>query len=74
MAGVTPRAGVKDASMEKSLGLDWTSFVEVPLDVVMHYFYRAKKQSSILPLLQRLAWLEARDLTGWRDSANPPRS
>ena len=62
MAGVTPRASVKDASMEKALGADSTGFVEVPLDVVMHYFYRAKRQSSILPLSQRLAWLEARDL------------
>ena len=53
MAGVTPRASVKDASLEKSLGADSTSFVEVPLDVVMHYFYRAKRQSSILPLSQR---------------------
>ena len=62
MAGVTPRASVKDASLEKSLGADSTAFVEVPLDVVMHYFYRAKRQSSTLPLSQRLAWLEARDL------------
>ena len=62
MAGVTPRASVKDASMEKTLGADSTAFVEVPLDVVMHYFYRAKRQSSTLPLSQRLAWLEARDL------------
>ena len=36
MAGVTPRASVKDASMEKALGADSTAFVEVPLDVVMH--------------------------------------
>ena len=62
MAGVTPRASVKDASLEKALGADSTAFVEVPLDVVMHYFYRAKRQSSTLPLSQRLAWLEARDL------------
>ena len=62
MAGVTPRASVKDASLEKSLGADSTAFVEVPLDVVMHYFYKAKRQSSTLPLSQRLAWLEARDL------------
>jgi hypothetical protein len=62
MAGVTPRVGVKDASLEKSLGSDSTVFVEVPLDVVMQYFYTAKKQSSLLPLSQRLAWLEARDL------------
>ena len=62
MAGVTPRANVKDASLEKSLGADSTAFVEVPMDVVMHYYHRAKRQSSILPLSQRLAWLEARDL------------
>ena len=36
--------------------------MEVPLDVVMQYFYTAKEQSSLLPLSQRLAWLEARDL------------
>ena len=62
MAGVTPRASVRDASAEKTLGADSTTFVEVPLDVVMQYFYRAKRQSSALPLSQRLAWLEARDL------------
>ena len=62
MAGVTPRANVKDASLEKSLGADSTAFVEVPMDVVMHYYHRAKRQSSIMPLSQRLAWLEARDL------------
>ena len=62
MAGVTPRANVRDASAEKTLGADSTTFVEVPLDVVMQYFYRAKRQSSALPLSQRLAWLEARDL------------
>ena len=62
MAGVTPRAGVRDASLEKSLGADSTAFVEVPLDIVMQYFHRAKRQSSLLPMSQRLVWLEARDL------------
>ena len=50
MAGVTPRADVRDASSEKSLGAESTNFVEVPLDVVMAYYYRAKRQSSLLPL------------------------
>ena len=62
MAGVTPRADVRDASAEKSLGAESTNFVEVPLDVVMAYYYRAKRQSSLLPLSQPLAWLESRDL------------
>ena len=62
MAGVTPRADVRDASLEKSLGAESTTFVEVPLDVVMAYYYRAKKQSSLLPMSQRLTWLESRDL------------
>ena len=53
---------MRDASAEKTLGADSTTFVEVPLDVVMQYFYRAKHQSSALPLSQRLAWLEARGL------------
>ena len=48
--------------MEKSLGADSTNFVEVPLDVVMAYYYRAKRQSSLLPMSQRLSWLESRDL------------
>lgn len=30
----------------------------------MNYFYRAKRQSSLLPMSQRLAWVEARDLEG----------
>ena len=55
MAQVTPRAEFKDASLEKSRGAESTAFDEVPRDVVKAYYYRAKRQSSILPMAHRLS-------------------
>lgn len=44
------------------LGSDSCSAVEVPLDVVMAYHFRAKRTSSQLPMAKRLGWLQQRDL------------
>ena len=61
MAGVTAKTGV-DPKNEQGLGADSTLFVEAPLDIMMAYYFRAKRQCSQLPFGQRLQWLEARDL------------
>ena len=46
---------------DEGLGADTTKFVEVPLDVVLAYFYRAKRTAGQLPHGKRLSWLQCRD-------------
>lgn len=46
---------------DEGLGADTTKFVEVPLDVVLAYFYRAKRTAGQLPHGKRLSWLQRRD-------------
>ena len=53
--------GVADATREQTLGADSTEYVEVPLDTMLQYFYRAKRAVSGLLVNKRLAWLQARD-------------
>lgn len=36
-------------------------FVQAPLDVMLAYFYRAKRTTSLLPAAKRLQWLMMRD-------------
>lgn len=62
----------------EGLGADSTKYVEVPMDVVMAYFFRAKRTASQLPANQRLAWLQTRDcdersewVAKFRDSTLP---
>ena len=50
-----------DATKEQTLGADSTEYVEVPLDVMLQYFYRAKRAVAGLPVGKRLVWLQARD-------------
>ena len=76
MAGVTPRASVRDASLEKTLGADSTEFVEVPLDVVMHYFTEPRSNQARChhrrgwPGLSPKTWRTGQ--TGLRDIVNRP--
>ena len=53
LAGCQPIPGVADATKEQTLGADSTEYVEVPLDTMLQYFYRAKRAVS--------GWLQARD-------------
>ena len=62
MAGsssLAPPAG--DVIGFDSLGADATKYLEVPLDVAMAYFWRAKRTTCVLPMSKRLQWLKARD-------------
>ena len=61
LAGCQPIPGVADAAKEQTLGADSTEYVEVPLDTMLQYFYRAKWAVSGMPVNKRLAWLQARD-------------
>ena len=61
LAGVSATNGSPAASEEAKLGADSTQFVQVPLDVMMAYFHRAKKTTCMLPVGKRLPWLQLRD-------------
>ena len=50
-----------DATKEQTLGADSTAYVEVPLDIMLQYFHRAKRAVAGLPVGKRLAWLQAHD-------------
>ena len=54
--------GAPDAAQELSLGADTTKFVNVPLDVIYKYYFRAKRSTTVLPMAQRLQWLQTRDV------------
>jgi hypothetical protein len=58
-AGVT---GAPDAAQELNLGADTTKFVNVPLDVIYKYYFRAKRSITAMPMAQRLQWLQTRDV------------
>lgn len=62
LAGVTPVAGAPAASTEATVGADTTQFVQAPLDVLMEYFYRAKRSVAQITPQKRLHWLQHRDL------------
>ena len=77
MAGTTALNTAPGTDPE-GLGADSTKYVEVPLDVVMAYFFRAKRTAGQLPASQRLTWLQARDgeersewVAKFRDSTIP---
>ena len=62
MAGSSPLAPpAGDATGFDSLGADATKYLEVPLDVAMAYFWRAKRTTCVLPMSKRLQWLKSRD-------------
>ena len=52
LAGVAPLPGVGDPTKEFVLGANSTEFVEAPLDVLLQYYFPARKS---------LAWLQHRD-------------
>ncbi len=58
---MTPMSGAPTATTEAALGAESTKFVHAPLDVMMAYYFRAKRTTSMLPVAKRLAWLTARD-------------
>ena len=62
IAGASPVSGAPAAATEAVLGADTTQFVQVPLDIMQAYFFRAKRTASLLPQSKRLAWLQARDV------------
>ena len=47
---------------ETSIGAVTTLSVLVPLDIVMAYFWRAKRTCQTLPVVTRLRWLERQDV------------
>ena len=44
-----------------TLGADSALYAQVPLDVAMQYYFRAKRATYALPPGKRLAWLQTRD-------------
>ena len=62
MAGIAALSSTGSAASDNQLGADSSAFIQVPLDITMQYYFRAKRQSSLLPHGQRLTWLEARDV------------
>ena len=51
-----------EAVPETSIGAVTTLVVHVPLDIVMAYFWRAKRTCQTLPAATRLRWLERQDV------------
>ena len=62
LAGTGRVSGAPEAAREAVLGADSTSFVQVPLDVLLAYYYRARRVLQSLPHHKRLGWLQAQDL------------
>ena len=54
--------GALDAAQELNLGADTAKFVNVPLDVIYKYYFRAKRSITVMPISQRLHWLQTRDV------------
>ena len=63
MAGTAalPSPANPERPSDAALGADSTKYVAIPLDVVMAYFFRAKRASAVLPTSKRLEWLQAFD-------------
>ncbi len=57
-AGVTK---LPNAPAEEEFGMDQNLFVDVPLDTVMRYVYRAERQANRVPYTLRYDWLRRRD-------------
>ncbi len=49
------------APSEEPFGADQNLYVEVPLDTVMRYVYRAERQAQRIPYTLRYEWLKRRD-------------
>ena len=50
-----------DPNNELTLRADSALYAQVPLDVAMQYYFRAKRATYALPPGKRLAWLQTRD-------------
>ena len=57
-AGSEPRT---DAPATEPKTLDSTKVVEVPLDVVMRYYFRPQDRANALPHFKALAWVQRKD-------------
>ena len=62
MAGCSGATGAPDAAQELNLGADTVKFVNVLMDVVYKYYFRAKRTVTGLPASQRMQWLQAKDV------------
>jgi hypothetical protein len=51
-----------EAVSDTSIGAVTTLSVHVPLDIIMAYFWRAKRTSQAIPVVTRLKWLERQDV------------
>ena len=54
--------GAPDAAQELNLGADTAKFLNVPLDVIYKYYFRAKRSVTVMPISQRLCCLQTRDV------------
>ena len=61
VAGINQIEG-SDPNAEATVGADTTLHVQVPLDVVWSYVWRAKRAAVAIPVPRRLAWLERQDV------------
>jgi hypothetical protein len=59
---VVGSAEVQGAPTEEAFGADPTKFVEVPLDVLQAYHFRASRSVMLVPEASRLTWLEEKDI------------
>ena len=59
MAGVHPVPGADPT--KEVLGTSSAEFVTAPLDVLLAYFFRARRCAAIIPPSRRLQWLQAKD-------------
>jgi hypothetical protein len=62
LAGVGGVPTTPDTASETSIGAVTTLFAQVPLDIVMAYFWRAKKSCQMQQAGTRLRWLERQDV------------
>ena len=74
LAGATPLP-TQDGLTETNAGAKTTQFVHVPLDIVMEYFWRAKRACHAQAPSNKLRWIEKQDVseraqwvTAFRDS------
>ena len=49
-------------SILRTLSADSTGFVQVPLDVMLANYYRARRTALMIPQSRRLGWLQQRDV------------